>query len=119
MPAIAAAALPTEIRSARCFIPSLSAFAVDLLLRQHERQAARARLLAAEYLLDLAERRLFRELGYSSVMHYGTQVLGLSQSAVWDRLRMARALRGAPAGDGGSASRRALMVQGPGARSRG
>jgi hypothetical protein len=97
MAAAVAAALPAELAGARCFVPSLSAYAVDLLLRRHERQAARARLLAADYLLDLAERRLFRELGYSSVMHYGTRALGLSPAAVWDRLRMARALRTLPA----------------------
>jgi hypothetical protein len=97
MPAASAAALPTELANATEFVPSLSAYAVDLVLRRHERQAAHARLLAAEYLLDLAERRLFRELGYSSVMHYGTHAVGLSPQAVWDRLRVARALRELPA----------------------
>jgi hypothetical protein len=92
-----AAALPLEIATARRFIPSLSAYAVDLVLRRNERQAARARLLAAAYLLDLADRRLFRELGYSSVMHYGTHALGLAPREVWDRLRVARALRDLPA----------------------
>ncbi len=96
MPAASAAALPAELRSARCFVPELSALAVDLLLRRHERHAARARLLAAEYLLDLAERQLFRELGYSSVMHYGTHALGLAPREVWERLRIARALRTLP-----------------------
>jgi hypothetical protein len=97
MAAAPVAALPAELASARSFVPSLSACAVDALLRRHERQAARARLLAAEYLLDLAERRLFRELGYSSVMHYGTRALGLSPAGVWDRLRTARAPRMLPA----------------------
>jgi 5-methylcytosine-specific restriction endonuclease McrA len=91
------AGAPREIVAAREFIPSLSAHAVDVVLRRSERQAARARLLAATYLLDLAERRLFRQLGYSSVMHYGTQALGLSPRDVWDRLRVARALRELPA----------------------
>jgi hypothetical protein len=77
-------------------VPSLSARAVDQLLRRHERRAACARLLAANYLLDLAERRLFRELGYSSVMHYATRALGLAPREVWERLRMARALRELP-----------------------
>ncbi len=90
------AALPAEIANAPHFIPALSAYAVDLVLRRKERQAARARLLAAAYLLDLAERQLFRQLGYSSVMHYGTQALGLSPRDVWDRLRVARALRDLP-----------------------
>ncbi len=90
------AALPPEILRAPRFIPSLSAYAVDSVLRRQERQAARARLVAAEYLLDLAERRLFRELGYSSLMHYGTRALGLSPRDVWDRLRVARALRELP-----------------------
>jgi hypothetical protein len=92
-----AVALPAEIAAARRFIPSLSAGAVDVMLRRHERRAACARLLAAEYLLDLAERRLFRELGYSSVMHYGTHALGLAPRDVWERLRVARALRELPA----------------------
>ena len=70
MRAQSAAALPTEILRARRFIPSLSAYAVDLVLRQKERQAACARLLAAAYLLDLTERRLFRELGYSSAIKF-------------------------------------------------
>jgi hypothetical protein len=96
MRAHAAAPLPVEIANAARFIPSLSAHAIDLVLRRKERQAARARLLAAEYLLDLAERRLFRQLGYSSAMHYGTQALGLSSRDVWDRLRVARALRHLP-----------------------
>jgi hypothetical protein len=91
-----AAALPAEIANAPHFIASLSAYAVDLVLRRKERQAARARLVAAEYLLDLAERRLFRQLGYSSVMHYGTQALGLAPREVWERLRMARALKALP-----------------------
>jgi hypothetical protein len=92
-----AVALPAEMVAARRFLPSLSACAVDRLLRRHERRAACARLLAAEYLLDLAERRLFRELGYSSVMHYGTHALGLAPRDVWERLRIARALRDLPA----------------------
>jgi len=96
MRAQSAAAVPAAIANAPRFIPSLSAYAVDLVLRRKERQAASARLLAAEYLLDLAERRLFRQLGYSSVMHYGTQALGLSPRDVWDRLRVARALRDLP-----------------------
>jgi hypothetical protein len=91
-----AAALPDGIANAAHFIPSLSAYAVDLVLRRQERQAARARLLAAEYLLDLAERRLFRQLGYSSAMHYVPRALGLSPRDVWDRLRVARALRELP-----------------------
>ncbi len=89
-------ALPPAVRNARAFVPSLSAFAVDCLLRRSERQAAAARVLAAQYLLDLAERRLFRELGYSSVMHYGTHALGLAPREVWERLRMARALQTLP-----------------------
>ena len=92
-----AAALPLKIAKARRFIPSLSAYAVDLVLQRSERQAARARLLAATYLLDLADRQLFRELGYSSVMHYGTQALRLAPREVWDRLRIARVLRALPA----------------------
>ena len=96
MPAASAAALPPEIARADRFIPSLSAYAVDLVLRRKELQATRARLLAAEYLLDMCERRLFRLLGYSSVMHYGTHALGLSPRDVWDRLRVARALRQLP-----------------------
>jgi hypothetical protein len=96
MRAQSAAALPAEIAHAPHFIPALSAFAVDLVLRRKERQVARARLLAAEYLLDLVERRLFRQLGYSSAMHYGTQALGLSPRDVWDRLRVARAVRELP-----------------------
>jgi hypothetical protein len=91
-----ASTLPPEILRAPRFIPSLSAYAVDLVLHRRERQSARARLLAAEYLLDLAERRLFRQLGYSSAMHYGTRALGLSPRDVWDRLRVARALRDLP-----------------------
>jgi hypothetical protein len=97
MRASSAADLPAEITNAPHFVPSLSAYAVDAVLRRNERRAARARLLAAEYLLDLAERRLFRQLGYSSVMHYGTHALGLSPRDVWDRLRVARALRELPA----------------------
>ena len=93
MRAAAPVALPTEIARADRFIPSLSAYAVDHVLRRNERRAARARLVAAEYLTDLAERGLFRELGYSSVMHYGTHALGLLPREVWDRLRVARALR--------------------------
>ena len=96
MHAAPAAAIPAEIARADRFIPSLSAYAVDLLLRRKELQAARARLLAAEYLLDMSERRLFRQLGYGSVMHYGTHALGLSPRDVWDRLRVARALRQLP-----------------------
>jgi len=96
MHAASAAALPPEIARADRFIPLLSAYAVDVLLRRKELQAERARLLAAEYLLDMSERRLFRELGYSSVMHYGTHALGLSPRDVWDRLRVARALRQLP-----------------------
>ena len=96
MPAASAAALPPEIARADRFIPLLSAYAVDLVLRRKELQAARARLLAAEYLLDMYERRLFRQLGYSSVMHCGTHVLGLSPRDVWDHLRVARALRQLP-----------------------
>jgi hypothetical protein len=92
----AAVGLPPEILRAPRFVPSLSAHAVDLVLRRQERQTARAKLLAAEYLLDLAERRLFRQLGYSSAMHYGTWALGLSPRDVWDRLRVARALRDLP-----------------------
>jgi len=90
------AALPPEILRAPRFVPSLSAHALDLVRRRHERHAARARLLAAQYPLDLAERRLFRQLGYSSAMHYGTRALGLSPRDVWDRLRVARALRDLP-----------------------
>ena len=60
MPAASAAALPPEIARADRFIPSLSAYSVDLVLRRKELQAERARLLAAEYLLDVSERRLFR-----------------------------------------------------------
>jgi hypothetical protein len=97
MRAQSAAALPAEIANAPLFVPSRSAYAVDLMLRRKERQAATAKLLASEYLLDLTERRLFRQLGYSSVMHYGTQALGLNPSDVWDRLRVARALRDLPA----------------------
>jgi hypothetical protein len=96
MSAAPAGSLPPAIRNARGFVPSLSAFAVDCLLRRSERQAAAARLLAAQYLLDLAERRLFRELGYSSVMHYGTHALGLAPREVWERVRMARALQVLP-----------------------
>lgn len=97
MHAVSVATLPSEIAEAERFIPSLSAYAVDLLLRQSEHQAARARLRAADYLLDMAERRLHCQLGYSSVMHYGTHALGLSPRDVWDRLRVARALRQLPA----------------------
>jgi hypothetical protein len=96
MSAATAASLPPALRYARRFVPSLSAFAVDCLLRRSERQAAAARLLAAQYLLDLAQRRLFRNLGYSSVMHYGTHALGLAPREVWERLRMARALQALP-----------------------
>jgi len=96
MHAASGAALASEIAKADRFIPSLSASAVDTLLRRKELQAAKARLLAAEYLLDMCERRLFRQLGYSSVMHYGTHALGLSPRDVWDRLRVARALRQLP-----------------------
>jgi len=96
MSAAPAASLPPAIRNPRGFVPSLSAFAVDCLLRRSERQAAAARLLASQYLLDLAERRLFRELGYSSVMHYGTHALGLAPREVWERLRMGRALQALP-----------------------
>jgi hypothetical protein len=97
MRAQSAAGLPAEIATTPHFIPSLSAYAVDLALRRNEQRAARAKVLAAEYLLDLAERRLFRQVGYRSVMHYGTQALGLNPRDVWDRLRVARALRDLPA----------------------
>jgi len=93
---VSAATLPDRIVRASQFVPSLSASAVDQLLRRHERRAVCARLLTAAYLLDLAERRLFRQLGYSSVMHYGTHALGLSPREVWERLRMARALHELP-----------------------
>ena len=111
MHAESAAALPPKIVRADRFIPSLSAYAVDLVLRRKELQATRARLLAAEYLLDMYERRLFRELGYSSVMHYGTHALGLSPRDVWDRLRVARALRQLPGGGCGPAKRAAVVVE--------
>ena len=90
------AVLPHGIVDAEQFIPALNAYAVDEVLRRNERRAAQARLLAADYLLDLAERELFRQLGYSSLMHYGTHALGLSSRDVWDRLRVARALRELP-----------------------
>jgi len=77
-----AVALPQKIASSTGFVPSLSARAVDSLLRRNERQMVRARLLGAECLLDLAERRLFRQLGYGSVMHCGTRALGLMPRGV-------------------------------------
>ena len=77
-----AAALPRKIAGSTRFVPSLSARAVDSLLRRNERQMAGARLLGAGCLLDLAERRLFRQLGYGSVMHYGTRALGLMPRGV-------------------------------------
>jgi len=76
MRAASGAALPSETAKADRFNPPLPASAVDMLLRCKELQPARARLFAAEYLLEMHERRLFRQLGYSSVMHYGAHALG-------------------------------------------
>ncbi|MFH1844546.1 MAG: hypothetical protein ABIF77_15205 [bacterium] len=81
-------------------LDSCPAFRAGLPARQvHDSLAAaldalmRAERHAVLWFGEVLQRRLFRDLGYSSIQQYGTEALGFSQAKVYQFIRLAERLQ--------------------------
>lgn len=79
------------------FRPSLSAVEVDSCLREALRELGQAEKNAVLWFADVLRRKLYKELGYSSIHQYATLCLGFSQSKMFQFLRLAKSLETLPA----------------------
>ncbi|MCP4574132.1 MAG: HNH endonuclease [bacterium] len=79
------------------FRPDRPASEADSALRCAFQAEETARKCAVLWFADILERRLFRELGYSSMQQYARRALGFSESRVSDFMHLARKLDKLPA----------------------
>lgn len=87
----------------KCLSPSLptyrqglSADAADAALRQALEALQRADQCAVLWFAEIANRKLYRELGYSSIHQYASEALGFSRSRTYRFLRLANDLNRLP-----------------------
>jgi hypothetical protein len=83
--------------SAISYIPNQPAAQVHALLRRSLAVMDDAHQCAVLWFGEVMSRRLFRDLGYSSINQYADQELGFSKSKVGDFIRLATQLNNLPA----------------------
>ncbi len=79
------------------FTAGLPADQVHEHLKTSLRELARVEKNALLWFAEVQERRLYRELGYSSIQTYASEALGFSQSKTYQFLRLAESLGKLPA----------------------
>ncbi len=79
------------------FTAGLPADEVHEHLQVSLRELARAEKSAVLWFAEILKRRLYRELGYSSIQLYANEALGFSQSKTYQFLRLADSLEKLPA----------------------
>ncbi|MEN8008379.1 MAG: hypothetical protein ABFS42_15325, partial [Candidatus Krumholzibacteriota bacterium] len=83
--------------SAVSYVPNQSAAHVHSSLRRSLKAMEQARQCAVLWFAEVMRRRLYCELGYSSINQYAMKGLGFSKSRTGDFIRLARQLDGLPA----------------------
>ncbi|MEN8006774.1 MAG: hypothetical protein ABFS42_07135, partial [Candidatus Krumholzibacteriota bacterium] len=83
--------------SAVSYVPDQSAANVHSSLRRSLKAMEQARQCAVLWFAEVMRRRLYAELGYSSINQYAMKGLGFSKSRTGDFIRLARQLDGLPA----------------------
>lgn len=78
------------------FQPDSSPFAANNAMKLSVKTMARARHCAVVWFADIVRRKLFRELGYSSIYQYAKIELGFSSTRTGDFLRLVKKLDGLP-----------------------
>ena len=79
------------------YMAGRSAVEADSALKNAVITEERARKCAVLWFGDILERRLYRELGYSSMPQYARRALGFSETRTGDFMRLARKLDSLPA----------------------
>jgi 5-methylcytosine-specific restriction endonuclease McrA len=79
------------------FVAGQCAAEADSALKNAIRTEERARKCAVLWFAEILDRRLYRDLGYSSMPQYARQALGFSETRTGDFMRLARKLEKLPA----------------------